>query len=1842
MKKIVAILLLALQCAVLSARTDSYAVLWKQYEAAQEKDLPKTSIAVLNKIIRKAQTEKRYGHLLKAELESYALAVGVAPDSLLAEVRKMEGKLLKADAENPVLAAVYRSVIGRIYRDNSWAIDNADSLSNVYYRQSLANVDLLAAQRTSDYVPLVMEGIDSRIFNNDLLHVLGMEAEDYRLLHAYYRQHGNRAAACLSALKAAQKHRRHEVMMVRKSKYLQTVDSLINEYKDLVEAGELAIERYRFMDEAEDASAESKMKYINYALLHWGAWPRMNILRNAQTHLTLPNFHVSLEKETQIPYKASKVIVMQVCNIQQLTMTVWPLKTKTNLSVDVNTAKGYAKAKALFGSKTPEYTETKRYIGLPNYQITRDSMTIKGLPAGIYLVEITTDNRSIKPQRTLLHVSDVYVMAQPLPEKQIRLVAVSATSGQPLPAAKIRLTTDDYNSDHKKTETLTCNDRGEAVYTYGDRIPDEIYPYTSADPYCPVSRFNAYGSFPETPSEREKLIDLYTDRAIYRPGQTVHAAAIMYSHTGGEQTGVMPDQPITLTLRDTNSRVVTTKKVQTDAYGTASADFVLPPDGLTGVFTLQAEGNANGITRFSVEEYKRPTFQITFDEVKQNYRQGDTVSVSGRVESFAGVPVQGAKVIYNVTRKPAFWWRDRWSKKIHQTLSSDTVVSDQDGRFIVPVTLTMPADNGQSGSRYCMFSVKVDVTDIGGESHSAETTLPLSDKPTALTCSLPELIVKDSLRNVTFNYINNAGQPVEGQVTYTVDGHSFTAKTNQPTSSGWQNLPSGRHRLLAICGNDTIDREFIVFSFNDKKPPVGMPAFFGISERIFPADGKPVTVLLGSADQDVHVVYTMIADKQIIESGSIGLSDELVKQTLSYQPQYGNGLLVNYAWVKDGVLHRYSAYIRKPERDTRLLVSWKTFRNRLVPGQQEEWVLQIKKPDGTPAQAQLLSVMFDKTLNELTNHDWSFGRFKGSRQPFAPWVGPAFDAATLYGDAPFTALHERPLNFSRITDVFTGVWSRGGTVIGAFDVREQRKSAGAVPMFAMAKSENEMLQDDNLSTKASGAFDSVSSEQLDHKAGKGVSPEKEDNPVVRENLNETAFFFPSLLTDMQGDIKLKFTLPESVTTWQFMALAHDKDVNYGLLKDEIVAQKTVMIQPNVPRFVRSSDRSALVSRVFNTSDRRVSGVAMLELIDPETEKSVFSQRQHYEIAPRSSVSVTFSFDMRSILARRPSLSLLVLKITANGKDYSDGEQHYLPVLPEKELVTTTVPFTQNGPGMKTIDLKTLFPVKEDNNKLTVEYTDNPAWLMVQALSAVSLNCEDNAIGLSAAYYADAIGRHLLNESPLIKSTIDQWKQEKGAETSLMSNLQKNQSLKTMLLEETPWVAESNKESEQKQQLINFFDSNSIGYRMNSVLQKLQTLQNPNGSFSWWKGMPGSRYMTTEVTKMMIRLNMLIGKQPQTERIIRRAMSYLDKEAAREVRHIKKMVAEHIKNIQLDNDICVYLYINALTERRPTADMNYLIEWLTKSPRALTIYGKANTAVILSHYGKAALAKEYLQSVSEYTVYREEMGRYFDTPKAQYSWFDYRIPSQVAAIEAMKRLTPGSRDIEEMKRWLLQSKRTQAWDTPINSVNAVYAFLHGEMQKLQTTEPSVVIKIDNRPIVLPKATAGLGYVKTSRTGKGMKTLTVDKTSAGTSWGAVYAQFMQKTAEVAEQSSGLRVTRTLLHNGKPADNLKVGDRLTVRITIEADRDYDFVQLQDKRAACLEPAEQISGYYRGYYCAPKDHATNYYFDTLRKGKHTIETEYYIDRAGTYQMGTCTIQCAYSPEYNGRTAAKTLNIKK
>ncbi|MBQ6208546.1 MAG: alpha-2-macroglobulin [Prevotella sp.] len=1846
MKRILFVIIVLMYLMPLEMKADSYTTLWKQVAEAQQKDLPQTQIEVLDKIITKATAEKSYGHLLKAQLARASAQTMVSPDSMDVFVQQLKNAERKAVEGNPVLAAVYQSVLGRIYRDCPNMGDNQQEVSNEYYAQSMSNPALLASQSANGYEPLVIEGTDSKIFYNDLLHVFGFEARDYQTMHDYYLSHNNRPAACLCALKLLQKQRYANDTQMRKSKYVQALDSLLNTYGDLREAGELAIERYNFMDEAEDASAEDKMNYINFALSKWGVWPRMNVLRNAQNQLTLPSFSATIGEGISTPNTPRRVDLRHIVNIQSLTMTVTRVRLDGKNTYNVSEDNDYAKVKKLVVNDGTQQTVTHRYVGQPAYKVMEDSMVIEGLPIGVYLVEFTTNQSNIKTERALLYVSDMYAVHEFLPDNKVRLVALSATTGKPVAGAKIELTAKDYRGNVSSVNTLVCDKQGEATNHGNNHRPNHIYVYTDDDTTCPVTNF--WGGFNYYSSRRNyDVINLFSDRSVYRPGQTAHVSLVAYKNIDNSETEVLSNKTYKLTLRDANHKVVAEQDVVTDEYGTASYDFVLPSSGLTGQFGVFCDKGGN--VRFSVEEYKRPTFQVEFDEVKEKYQNGDTVTVRGKVASFAGVPVQGAKVAVKVVRRQALWWYRYDGGDVLEVLR-DTLVTDDDGVFTLRVPLTLPEKMEAHVPQFYNFLIDADVTDVSGESHSGSMSIPLSNRATAFSVEMPQQVEADSVKKVVFHYLNNAGKGIDGTVSYYIDDvkNVQIVNANESFTMAFNRLKSGKHQLVATCGTDTLTKDFIVFSMKDKHPAMETHDWFYQSATEFSREGKPVYVQMGSSDKDQHIVYTLISGNNVLESGVIDQSNAVTTREFTYKEEYGDGILLTCAWVREGQLYQHSARISKALPDKRLMMEWTTFRDRLTPGQKEEWSLRVRKPDGNAANAQLMAVLFDRSLDEIRHHGWSFNPDLYRNLPYTAWQGRHQQSLGVYGELPYKLLNERVLTFSHFDDELFNLYParvfgarRGPLMMSAKAIRVRGSGINAMDTAVEEASTTEDKLNEVVVVGYGAAKKSESTGSINVESPNSIAsdePSGHESIQVRENLNETAFFYPALRTDGDGNVKLSFTLPESITTWRFIGLAHDKEVNFGFIEGETVAKKTVMVQPNMPRFLRTGDVGQVSAKLFNTSEKDVSGTSEMQLIDPETEKVVYRQAKTFKVEAGKTSSVSFDVDANNMP------SLLICKVIASGEGFSDGEQHYLPILPDKELVTNTYPFVQRDAGTLNIDLDKLFPVKDKTNRLTVEYTNNPTWLMIQALPTVAAARDKDIISRATAYYANSIASNILHQSPDIKKTIEQWQRETGEETSLMSSLQKNQELKSLVLDETPWVMDADREADQKALLVNFFDENQVEYRLNDNLQKMESLQNADGSWSWWPGMRGSLYMTVAVSEMLVRLNQMIGKQDGTANMLTKAFKFMGKEMLEEVAELKRAEKKGVKNPRPSEVAVQWLYVCALDGRSLPSDVkqgnDYMIDLLSKQTSAFSIYGKAVSSVVFAKNGKTQKAKEYLQSIKEYTVYKDEMGRYFDTPKALYSWFDYKIPTQVAAIEALRMVSPTDKQtVEELQRWLLHSKRTQAWDTPVNSVNAVYAFLNGETQQLMASGvPLATIKVDGKDVETSKPTAGLGYVKSSQTGNLFRELTINKTSQGTSWGAAYAQFMQKGSEISDASAGLTVTREVLNGDR---ELKVGDKVRVRITIVAERDYDFVQVVDKRAACLEPTQQLSGYHRGYYCSPKDNTTNYYFDRLAKGKHQIETEYYVDRTGTYQTGTCTVQCAYAPEYSARTAGKVLIVK-
>lgn len=1825
MKRNILSLLIAL-FATMQVAAQTYDNLWKQAEINAQKDQPKSEIAVMKKIIAKASAAKDYGQLLAAEIRQMTLWKEISADSLTPNVKRMEAEVLKVN--DPALKAVRYAVLGKVYRDMN------EKKSQEFFKKALGQPELLARHTSAEYVPLTLKGVDGSSFNNDLLHLIGFEAdskEAYLQLYTYYNKVGNRGAACLCAYKLIEKYRQDDVREVKKSKYLQTIDSLIQIYQDIPEAGELAVEHFRFMEGATDAKPQDKLNYINYALSRWGEWSRMNELRNAQKRLTEPMFRV--KDMPQVLRPGEKVWVqLDVRNLQNLKISI----SRLNITADNDyNAQDEATYKMLLKKTTKLHQKdfSRDYYGRPDYETVKDSIEIGGnLPLGAYLMEVTSDNTGIAPQRELFYVSNLAVMIQQLPDDKHRYVVVNATDGQPVPGAKIMLYDRDYDVKTGKWKRLvharlTTDENGEA---YFKNVDGNVLISTSNDKFTPAK--DIYLSRTRYYEQKDDKIkhQLFTDRSIYRPGQTVHASAISYIVKKGLDASV-PGKSMELNfiLRDANGKQVAEQKATTDEYGTASVDFELPKEGQTGLYFISVNGTVTKYVR--VEEYKRPTFEITFPKVNEKYNWGDTVVVKATAKTYSGVPVQGAKVEYQVTRRNQLWWWGAGSAG--QLVKTDSCVTREDGTFDVEIPLEASLSGKDEAdmsefmriARFFNFEVSAIVTDISGESHEGVMSLPLGTKPTILTVNLPKRIETDSLKTVTFAYRNASGMPISSRLKYRIDKgewkdaeanapvsikeYAFSSASSASSSLVWK---SGVHQLEAICGQDTLQQKFTLFSMKDTHPVEPTTEWYYQTAKTFPRDGKPVYIQVGSSENGAHIVYSIIAGNKLLEKGAWELGDSIVTLPFTYKEEYASGIVLNYSFVKQGKCYTRMMSIARPLPEKKLNIAWKTFRNRLTPGQKEEWTLKITTPDGKPAKAQLMSVLYDKSLDQIAPHSWKMSLGFSQWLPSCYWTSNLwYYKMDLLGVYPTKYFDQKQLD----VDKFDGKFFSYYAYMQAVELSKlERSSGGTVESVRIEK--HSSVKDEVVREEAKGiwirsskmtrvgaaapsankVFDVV--EEMPQFAGGSGSDARQflDKVQVRENMNETAFFYPALESDNNGNVAIRFTLPESVTTWKFMGLAHDKEMRNGLLVDEAVAQKTVMVQPNMPRFLREGDKSTIVVKLFNTSDKKVSGNTRMQILDPETNKVVWQKTQNYSIDAEG--SATISFDVQGLKE-----GVYINKVVAAGNGYSDGEQHYLPVLSNRELVVNTLPITLHQKGEQNFDLSKLFLNKEgkqakgaEDAKVTIEYTNNPSWLMVKALPAISNPDEENAISLMSAIYANTITNHV----------------------------QKHLSLENLTQE---------------------------SIRLQNQVEKLKKLQNPNGSFSWWKGMKGSRYMTTSVAEMMVRLNAIAGVQKSTARMLTSAIDYLSWQTAQEVREMKKQ-EEKKQKVNPSEQALHYLYILSVDGRKMKQNLEqdkaYLLDKMSKMTGDFSIYGKARAAVVLARNSQQNAAYrekagEYLQSVNEYAVYREEMGRYYDTRKALYSWRNYKIPTQVSVIEAMQMLKPNDKQtIEELQRWLLMSKRTQVWDTPVNTVDAVYAFMKGNENNWSRKAENAVLKLDGKLLPMPQDSTTLGYVKTERPGKASK-LSIDKKSDYTSWGAVYAEFKQPISEIGSMESGIKVRRVIVPaESESKGNAQVGEKVKVTLIITADRDYDFVQITDKRAACLEPVNQLSGYQWsiGCYVSPRDHATNFYFDRLSKGKHIVEMEYYVDRKGDYQSGTCIAECTYSPEFGGRTETYELKV--
>ena len=1859
MKKILQLLSLMLLVPVFCG-AQTYTLLWKKVQTAEYSDQPRTHIRLLNEIIRKATTEKKYGQLLKAEVDRVRVRYDIDPDSIVGDIKNLTAQMQKVEKSNPALHAVYCVVLSNFYRNYYKLGDHRNDSVLKYQRLAVANPELLAKNSADDYQPLATKGIDSGIFNNDLLHAVAIDTRNFSLLHKYYSTHNNRPAACISAALLLQHTPNSKEVNSKKSKHLQRIDSLINEYKDLLEAGELAITRYQYIQNLEDVEVEDKIQYIDYALSRWGGWRNMNILRNYRKELTLPSFQVSIGKEVLRANTPLTFPVLSLCNIPSLTMKVWRTSLKGDNELDPTVDKEYAKIKSLT-EKTPCYSETKRYVGVPEYKVVRDTFSVSGLEPGVYLVEYSTEVKGVATERALLYVSDIYLLQQELDRCRRRLVVLNAITGEPIAGANVRVRIQKYSENVDIIKKYTCDSKGEAIIQDNK---DGVYTYyitTPTDKYCTI-----FGSSGNIVIGYEDRIDdryaIFTDRSVYRPGQTLNVSVLAYRNIKGGNIEVLPKGKITISLWNTSGKKVEEKELVSNEYGNASTTFTIPTVTLNGTYFIKAN---DGYQSVQVSEYKRPTFTLSFDEITQKYVEGDTVKVHGKAMSFAGVGLQKAQVRYTIRRRPRFFgWSTMWSSQT-SVVAKDTIQTNENGEFTIPVHLLLPLKKSEKESRYYSFDIETLVTNLAGETQEGSFSVPLSEHPTVFYTTVPEKIEKKDSLLLTLNYQNNAGKAIDGVAKVQLGaGKAWqTCAVNKAIAFSLSALSTGRQQLVAICGNDTIRESVLFYDVNATKVPVDTLDWFNQRDFIFDADHQQARIQIGTSAPQQHIVYTIATKDSVIEQGVLDIKNEVFTHVIDYKPEYNNGILVTYAWVKNDVCYTHSASIVRPLPDKKLDVAWKTFRNRLTPGQKEEWTLTVSKDKKKIARAQILASMYDKSLDQIVGHQFYFNPRLGYTLPYMYWVKLYYNSSTLYGEQPFKPLNAPNLDFTTFNvgrevavSSYKSVNIRGRSKLYYEETKEVMDGSTRV-MSAKTMAQPEMMSV-ALEGSVAGAQlygyrvpreDNATSDANSNKVGNNKEANAMNNALeTRRNFAETAFFYPNIQTNEEGEASFTFTLPESVTTWKFMAFAHDKEMNYGFLTDETVAQKTVMMQPNMPRFLRIGDKGVLSSQLSNLSLKAIKGVATLEVIDPETQKVLYSQNKKYALGAQSAQGLDFNFDT----SKWPSL--VIIRCVASGKGFSDGEQHYVPVLSDSEWVTNSTTFTLTKPQTKTINTASLFASDAQKKQLTIEYTQNPAWLSILSLPSIADPKDKNAIDIVAALYANITARAILNASPNIKNVLEIWRKNPTKETPLTSALEQNAELKSLVLAETPWVLEADKETMQRQQLINYFDESQIDYRLKQQTDALKDLQTFQGGFAWYPDMRSNGYVTMVVVELLGRLHQRQLIDHDLQLVLNKGLRYIERDLTNRLEELEKSVVGKYNTYYLHETIAHYLYVHALGDSQKQSSKvvsdDYLFTKILPLSKDLTIYGKAKVAYALykrraNNAQYLAKAKELLNSIKEYSVYNEEKGRFFNTYKAPYSWLDGRVPTQVAAIELLQTMAQeDEQTIAQMQQWLVQTYRSLRKQSALNAVDVAYVLVGNKKDAMQldnlTQAPA--IKINSNKVETAKASPGLGYVKVSQSVNNPPVVTIEKNDNTTSWGAVYAQFEQKITDVSAVTSGLSIRRDIFFNGKEANNVsfKKGDKITIKITINADKDYNFVEVSDKRAACLEPTLQLSGYQQGAYCSMKDNATHYFFDRLRKGTHELTATYYVDKEGTFQSGTCVVQCLYAPEFIARDAAKVFKV--
>lgn len=1841
----------------ITLEAQNYDKQWKEVEALQKKDLPRSVIEKSENIFLQALADKNLPQMIKAFMVCSEYKVRLSPDSLNAQKEIL--KEWAASESDAVGKAVLNSIMATVYASETpLKVDSVISC----LRLSLQEKDLLASRSAALFYPVVIsKDLSKEYFDDNMYDFLARQSvrtllsvsarENEKKIHNEILGIYDSLIALYSDAESPYRDKKAEAL-TREARLVYLSDNcvyskdklssdeaikefkkLASDYQDIDVYCDIALklaQKYNQLRERVEAMSEIRKALELYPETRW-----TEDLKKLENNILAP----SLRVEIPFVYPGYRTdIKVSYNNITSVTMEAY------RLNLPPTTDKlGRNRDSEQIIKKYGTRVAVNNYTLPPtaDYKVRNTQLKYKLPDSGIYMLKLYSKQKEDVVCYEVVYISPYQCVMVNLPDNMVEMVALDRMTGYPVPNAEIV----SYIRRDGKYEVKNIYQTGVNGTVEIARDKDKFVCYsvrTSGNDFMkPVSVYSGGYYTNNDNYDITKHTKIFTDRSIYRPGQKVFVSGVVYVQDG-DSISVSNDSEVNVSLLDANRKTVENVKVQTDEFGVYSAEFVLKSNAMPGMYSVKAGEQYETIR---VEEYKRPTFDVVFSKMEDAFSFGDSVRADAKAATFAGSPLRMAKVEYKVLRQDIEWFRFYRNEK--ELISGETM-TDADGRFHVDFHLLKPESGNLSANFICSrFRIMATVTSLSGETQSGEYVFSVGGESLSFNISgLPHKLAKDRIGDIKFEVLNYDGIPVETNVRYEIyklDGERNTVgkpvfssevQSRKPfVPYALSSLPSGSYRLK-VSTADSKEREtshtqdFTLFSLSDSVPPFDTAWWFYQDGESFANDGK-VDFYVGSSEEDAYLMLDVFTSEKRIESKRITFSNSIRKFSYSYKKEYGDGITVCLSLVRNGELYRETIQLAKPEPDKKLLIEWKTFRDKLLPGQTEEWKLTVRDKFGNPVKASMLASAYDASLDEFYPHGWYFSTY--FRRNFLP-----LRFQTIAGD--------RRLNMNVPYDYYSA-----GNGIDFF--RGDDFTCFMPFCFNYYGTQRDIMAKASIPVGFAASRNSVTLNYIEPEVAADETVKVTNgasSPALRENFAETAFYYPRLHTDSTGTVTMSFVMPDALTKWNFNGFVHTKEMDYGFVKASFTTSKPFMVQPNMPRFVRVGDDSSISSSLINMSDGDISGKVTMTISNPISGKVVYSGTNDFNVREGETGVVTFSYKVTE------GIDVLVCTIMAEAGDFSDGERHYLPVLSDKQLIVENIPVQLRGDETKTVDTGKLFNGGSQtvtNKRLTVEMTANPQWHVIQALPVLGTPSSDDAMSWAAALYANSLSLHIVKSNPKIKQVFDTWVLQGKGDKDFWSELSKNEELKNIIIEETPWLAEAEDEAARKQRIALLFDVNGMNDRLATAVTNLAQLQLEDGSWPWFKGMSSSPYITLQIVQSLARLKSLgITFGSQMNNVYQKAIGYLAKVAA----EWHSCVIKNKNTYWPQYMIMHYLYVCAIDKdaaRQADAKVNsYFTDYFMGKSASLDIQDKSVMATVMDAAGKKNEAKVLLQSVMEYMVSNEEMGSYFDTYKAGYSWCNYRIPAHVSAMEAIMRLGENKEALlDDMRLWLLKQKQVQVWDTPVSSVNAIYAFLADGGSRLDSTSV-MTANVGSETITTPDD--AIGQVSVSLCGEeinNVKAITVSRKGSGTGWASVYTQCLESMDKVKlYDGDGLRIERKYMSGGREIDResvLSVGDKVTVSITVSADRDMDFVRIKDEKPACLEAASQLSSYSwsggLGYYRVNKDASVEFFVDSMRKGTYTITYDAYVTSSGNYVSGPASVISVYAPQFGSHSEGFTMKVK-